>query len=106
MAHKFYTQFAQELIKRADLALSDGSVDKTYAEKVGEQVEQRMGLWVLESLPKPALDAYADLLAEKTSGERIVEFLHEHIPDFENKRKETLQQFAADFLERAKTLNA
>ncbi len=97
--------FVKELLKKADLAKEDGSVDEKYASSLAEELQKSIGLMVMDELSGEDLEAYTKMIYEtKPAPEELSKFLLEHIPDFPSKRDKVMEDFAVRILERTQQL--
>ena len=100
MAKDFYQQYIEQLLSKAGLIDEGEEVDKEYAGKLGEELKKRVGLMIMDALPKDKLEAYTELVHKTLSSDEIFSFLKENINDFEAKRVKVIEDFAVNFLER------
>jgi len=100
MAKDFYQQYIEQLLSKAGLIDEGEEVDKEYAGKLGEELKKRVGLMIMDALPKDKLEAYTELVHKTPSSDEIFSFLKENISDFEAKRVKVIEDFAVNFLER------
>jgi hypothetical protein len=105
MATQSIIEFVKELLKRAGL-VTDGQYDMDYVGQLADEVEKKMGLTIMNQLDEESMLEYAKLVdAGETSDPQVsYNFFKEHIADFENKRLEVLQDFAATFIARTKKM--
>lgn len=104
MADAFYSDFIRELFKRTKLVNADGAVDEQQVESLANELEKRMGLSVLNTLPKEQMEPYFTLIKQDVSAQKIQDFLKTNIADFDTKRRAVLENFAKDFVRRTETM--
>lgn len=102
----FYEDFSRELLRRNQLVEEGNVVDETQVERLAQQLEKRVAIFVLRQLSKEQLDAYAKVVFEDGSPEKIHDFLKTHISDFEQKREQLFKDFTREFVEQTRTLRS
>lgn len=98
--------FVTTLIDRAGLGSVPEAFRSKYAEQLGNQVQQRIGMAMMERLPATALDSFSALTAGEATAEDIRQLFAQHVPNYEAVVKQVMQQFATEFLQDAGTLQA
>lgn len=100
MAKDFYKQYIEELLTKMNMAEVDGKLDTDYVQQLAEEMKKRVGLAIMDALPKEKMENYAGLINSTSSPEKINSFLQENIEDFEKKRMKAIEDFAVSFVER------
>lgn len=100
----FYQDFIRELLERTRTEGEKESVTEHQVQRLAEQLEKRVSVFILRQLSKDQLDTYAKLVFENGSPEKIHTFLKEHISDFEKKREQLFLDFTQEFIERTQSI--
>lgn len=100
------TAFVSELLKKAGLSDVPKNFYDEYAEKIGAEVQKRLGVVAMNELRPDAVEKFGELVARDAKQEELAEFFQENIPDYEVKITEALKDFADDFLASAAKLKA
>ena len=98
MAEKPYEEFAEKLIREANIVLPEDELT-AYKERVANQIQERVGLVLLNHLNKKDLKKFGKLLERNSSQEEIVAFLTSHVRNYEEVVVQALEGFAKDFFE-------
>jgi len=98
--------FITTLITKAGLGGVPESFRAKYIEQLSNQVQQRIGVAMIQRLPTTALDSFSALTAGDASAEEIRQLFAQHVPDYEQVVQNTMQQFATEFLQDAAKLQA
>lgn len=103
MANNETLKFVVELLKKVNLVDQSGQIDADYVAKLVEEVEKRLGLLVMKEMSDEAMLEYTKLVNDGSAqnAEVSAKFFTQHIPNFEQKRQQWLEEFAADFLARS-----
>ncbi|MBI2426970.1 MAG: hypothetical protein HYV34_03915 [Candidatus Kerfeldbacteria bacterium] len=104
MADAFYRDFIRELFTRTKFVNPNGAVDEAQVESMANELEKRMGLSILNTLPKEQMEPYFTLIKQDVSAQKIQDFLRTNISDFDDKRRAVLENFARDFVRRTETM--
>lgn len=100
MAKDFYEQYITELLVKTNMVEENGKVDQDYVKELADEMKKRVGLMIMDALPKEKLEEYTKLVHESTSADKILEFLKDSIEDFDTKRMKAIEDFAVSFIER------
>lgn len=106
MAEDLIQQFVEGLIKEAGLEKMPESFKKEYYEKLGLEVQRRIGAIAIKELTAEAMDEFTKLVEKNPSPAKLEEFFKNNISDYEAKIQAALQEFAAEFIASAKQLKA
>ncbi len=101
---KFYFDFVKKVLEQAKLLNGDES-DQAYIANMAEELQNRVGIMILDELSENDIDEYTKLISEgNPTPEEIYQFLKEKIADFDAKRDKVLEDFAAGILQRTADL--
>ncbi|MFA5020747.1 MAG: DUF5663 domain-containing protein [Patescibacteria group bacterium] len=91
--------FVENLLSQAKLNLP-ADFKGQYVEKLKEQINRRLGLVIMENLDDAGLEEFSRLMATEPKPDinTIQAAFQARIPDFEQKIKEALVEFAQDFV--------
>lgn len=103
IAEKALDVYLEQLLKAANIAGMPIDYKKSYKERLGFEVERRIGLVVMNELEKKDLEEFEKLLGENVSSEEIQKFVSSKISNFTEVVKKGLDDFAAEFIAAAKT---
>ena len=98
MQNDLVPQFVSELVKKAGLDNVPDKFRAEYAEKIGAEVNRRVGLVALKELSPKALDEFNVLFGKDAAPEAMAEFFQKNVPNWENKITAALKEFADEFL--------
>jgi len=102
MANKsFSKEFITALLTKANIMGEDGKVDKEYVDRLAEQLDKKMGLFIMGKLSTKDLEEYYKLINKKAKPESINKFLEEKIPNLAQQKKKFLDDYAYNFFNRA-----
>lgn len=104
MQPELIANFVEELLKKAGLSNVPENFHKEYTEKIGLEVQKRLGLIAMKELSPEAVDKFGSLMAADASPVELSEFFQQNIPDYEAKVTQTLKEFADEFLASADKL--
>lgn len=104
MQDQLVGQFVEELIKKAGLDQVPEKFKMEYVEKIGTEVNRRIGLVAMKELSLEALQEFEKIMSAETTPEKLAEFFKKNIPDYENKISAALKTFADEFLASADNL--
>lgn len=90
--------FVVELLKKADLDKVPQDFYDEYVEKIGLEVQKRLGLVAMKELSPEAVDQFGELIKNDASPKDLVVFFQENIPDYQEKIEMALKDFADEFL--------
>jgi|GEM_PF-5649163 len=99
--NSFSHDFITALIKKAQLADDKGQVDQEYVEKLSEQLDKKMGLFLLSKLSAEDLNEYYQLVDDGGEGQKLHDFLASKIDNFSAQQKKFLDDYAFNFLNRS-----
>src|SRR3989339_77745 len=101
MANKSFSQdFITALLTEANLTDVSGKIDATDVERLAEQLEKKMGLFLLSKLSAQDLNEYYQLIDKDAKTETLHDFLQNKIPNFSNEQKKFLDDYAYNFFNR------
>ena len=98
------TNFVAELLKKAGLADMPEKFRDEYSEKIGLEVQKRLGLVAMKELSPEAVDKFGQLMTADAKPDELAEFFQQNIPDYETKVTQALKDFADEFLASAEKL--
>lgn len=99
-------KFVQEMIKKAGIDNMPDDFKKEYTEKLGVEVQQRLGIMALQELDENGMKEFETLMKGEKEPEpqQLLDFFQKKIPDFNEKLSQTLKQFAEEFISGAEKL--
>lgn len=97
----FSQEFITALLKKAELTDEKGKIDPDYVAKLAEQLDKKMGLFLLSKLSIEDLDAYYKLVDDNAKPEDLSQFLNSKISNFEELKKKFLDDYAYNFFSRS-----
>lgn len=99
-------KFIEETLKKAGIADLPDEFKKEYTDKLGVEVQKRLGMMALAELKENDLNDFEKLMKENTEPkpDEMIEFFRSRISDFDNKLANTLKQFADEFVQGAERL--
>lgn len=107
MVEDVIREFVESLFEEAGLNSLPEAFRQEYVEKVAVQAQQRLGMVALRELDSAGLEQFAELVdAENVDQTKVLRFFESHVPDFQNKMKRALQDFATEFLRDVERLRA
>ena len=98
--------FVSELLKKAGLADVPKNFYDEYSEKIGVEVQKRLGIIAMNELKPEAAEKFGELMARDADPDELAEFFQNNIPNYEQKVTDALRDFADDFLASAAKLKA
>lgn len=90
--------FIEKLMAEAGLNDLPAEYRREYEAKLREQVDQRIGLIAMNSLDEQGVKDFSDLIKNKQDSEAIKRFFTSRIPDFGEKVRVGLAEFAQEFI--------
>ncbi len=96
--------FVTELLKKAELEKVPQHFYNEYVEKIGNEVQKRLGIIAMKELSPDAVDEFGKLVSSEAKPETLAEFFKKNIPDYEEKVENALREFADEFLASAAKL--
>jgi len=96
----FAKEFITALLSKAELTDATGKVDADYVDRLAEQLEKKMGLFVMGKLSADDLNTYYEKVDNKASAEELNQFFVEKIPNFAQEQKKFLDDYAYNFFNR------
>ena len=92
--------FVENLLKQANLANLPEDYKKEYVERVKEQINQRLGIIMLENLDDDGIAAFSELMSGEPTPDinAIQKLCQDRIPEFNQKIQAALAEFAQDFV--------
>jgi uncharacterized protein YdiU (UPF0061 family) len=98
--------FIKEMIKKAGIDNMPEDFKKEYTEKLGVEVQQRLGIMALQELDENGLKEFETLMKgeEEPDPQKLLDFFQGKIPHFNEKYSQTLKQFAEEFISGAERL--
>lgn len=104
MQPQLITNFVAELLNKAGFANMPENFQQEYSEKIGLEVQKRLGLVAIKELSPEAVDKFGQMMAADAKPEELSQFFEQNIPDYEAKVTQTLKDFADEFLASAEKL--
>jgi hypothetical protein len=96
--------FVTELLKKAGLEDVPKSFYDEYSEKIGVEVQKRLGLIAMKELTPEAVDKFGELVSRNADPGEMAKFFKENISEYEEKISLALKEFADEFLASAAKL--
>lgn len=96
--------FVTELLKKAELDKVPQNFYDEYSEKLGNEVQKRLGIIAMKELTPGAVDEFGKLVSGEAKPEELAKFFKKNIPDYEDKVESALREFADEFLASAAKL--
>lgn len=96
--------FVAELIKKAGLEAVPAGFYNEYFDRIGVEVQKRLGLTVMKELTPEAAEEFAKITEAGAGQTEYIEFFKKNIPDYEKKIEAALKEFADEFLSSAAKL--
>ena len=101
MANKSFSQdFITALLNKANLTNASGKIDADDVDRLAEQLEKKMGLFLLSKLSAQDINEYYGLVEKDAKAEQLHDFLQKKIPNFSNEQKKFLDDYAYNFFNR------
>ncbi|PIZ99138.1 MAG: hypothetical protein COX77_02460 [Candidatus Komeilibacteria bacterium CG_4_10_14_0_2_um_filter_37_10] len=100
MNNDFYSQFAWELLSKAELLTNDQKDDEEFANRLAQELAKHMSLRVAQELSSIDLDEYVKKVSANAPAAELHSFLQTKIVDFDSQREKWLTDFSYNFLER------
>ncbi len=101
MANKSFSKdFITALITKANLVDSSGKIDTTQVELLAQELDKKMGIFIMGKLTAEELEEYYKLADKNKKPEELNEFVQKKIPDFSAQQKKFLDDYAYNFLSR------
>ena len=101
MANKAFSKdFITALLSKANFTDASGKIDATDVERLAEQLEKKMGLFLLSKLSAQDINEYYELVEKNAKTEDLHDFLQNKIPNFSNEQKKFLDDYAYNFFNR------
>lgn len=99
-------KFISDLLKKAGIDNMPEDFKKQYAERLGVEVQRRLGIMALDELNEKGISDFEAFSAKHKSPQSkdLLEFFNTHIPDFKGKVEATMSQFGQEFLSSAQKL--
>lgn len=96
----FSKDFIRALLSKANLTDASGKLDEGDVERLAEQLEQKMGLFLLSKLSTQDINQYYELVEKDASSKDLHDFLQTKIPNFSQEQKKFLDDYAYNFFNR------
>lgn len=100
----FSREFITALLTKAELTDEKGKIDPDYVAKLAEQLDKKMGLFLLSKLSVEDLDAYYKLADDNAKPEDLNKFLSTKIANFSELKKKFLDDYAYNFFNRSEKI--
>ena len=101
MANKAFSKdFITALLNKANLTNASGKIDADDVDRLAEQLEKKMGLFLLSKLSAQDIKEYYELVEKNAKTEDLHDFLQNKIPNFSNEQKKFLDDYAYNFFNR------
>lgn len=102
MATQVSLSFVQKMLERVMPSMVK---DAGYVEALADELDNRIGLFVVDELGPESLPEYSELVLKGGTPEQLQAYLKKTIPDFESKRTSVFEDFAKRFMQRNHVLN-
>lgn len=96
--------FVTELLKKSELDKVPQDFYNEYLEKIGNEVQKRLGIIAMKELSPDAVDEFGKLVSNEAKPEALAQFFKKNIPNYEAKVESALKEFADEFLASAAKL--
>jgi len=97
--------FVEQLYSAAGLDKLPSDIREEYAERIGTEVNRRIGLSMMQALDEKALGAFNKLMDKETlDPAEATAFFQEHVPDFQDRMKKVFDDFSKEFVAAADQL--
>lgn len=106
MNNDFIQSYIEAIIKKAGVDNMPDDFKKEYTEKLKVEAEKRLGLMAMGELDEQGLAEFEKFMQDnkKPNSGQMLDFFVAKIPDFENKVKQALEEFADEFIKGAADL--
>lgn len=94
--------YLEQLLKAANIASMPEDYKRSYKERLGLEVNRRIGIKVMDELEKEDLQEFEKLLEKEPGPEEIQKFIFTRVPNLEEVVKKALDDFASEFMTAAK----
>lgn len=98
MQPQLIASFVAELLKKAGLDKVPENFYQEYSEKIGMEVQKRLGLLAMKELSPEAVEDFGKMMAADADPKELGDFFQKNIPDYEVKVESALKEFADEFL--------
>jgi len=100
--------FIQEMIKKAGIDNMPEEFKKEYVEKLGVEVQQRLGIMALKELDEKGIKEFEVLMSgdKEPTPQQLTDFFKAKIENFEDKLADTLKKFAEEFIQGTERLKS
>lgn len=106
MAKNLVEEFVAKLVIDAGMDKMPESFKKDYFEKLGIEVQKRIGMAMLGEMTADSVEVFTKKMDAGINPEEMSVFLRENVPDYEKKAEVALSNFYQEFLASAAKLNA
>ena len=97
--------FVDQLYSAAGLDKLPSDLRAEYAERIGVEVNRRIGLSMMQALDEKGLDSFNKLMdKEDVDPAEAMAFFQEHVPDFQDRMKKVFEEFTKEFVSAADQL--
>lgn len=98
--------YIDEIVKAAGLDTMNPTYTAQFKEQLVGQVQQRIGMGLMESLDEKSLEAYVDIFeqTDNPDPDKAAKFFQEHVPNYEQIVKKELEDFSKEFIGNAQEL--
>ncbi len=97
--------FVDQLYSAAGLDKLPSDIRTEYAERIGVEVNRRIGLAMMQALDEKALDDFNKLMdKDDVDPAEAMGFFQQHVPDFQERMKQVFEEFAKEFVAAADQL--
>jgi Protein of unknown function (DUF5663) len=99
MEKDFINDYIESILKKAGISNMPDDFKKEYTEKLRAEAEKRLGLVAMAELDEKGLEDFEQFITDNNDPkpEQMLDFFIARIPDFENKVKVSLEEFAEEF---------
>jgi len=97
--------YVEQLLSAAGLNELPSDMKDEYSERLGVEVNRRIGLAMMEVLDEKALEGFNALMEKEDVGPADAQdFFRKHVPDYEARIQKTLEDFTKEFVASAEQL--
>jgi len=97
--------FVDQLYAAAGLDKLPSDLRSEYSERIGIEVNRRIGLAMMEALDEKALGEFNKLMdKEGVDPAEVMAFFQQYVPDFQDRMKKVFEDFTKEFVSAADQL--
>lgn len=106
MLPKIIVNFVDELLKKSGLDNVPDKFQKEYSEKIGMEVQKRLGVIVMQELTPDAIDKLGIMIADEANPDLLDDFFKNNISDYKIKTEKVFTEFSDEFLDTMQNINS